>query len=137
MRGLGLGMLSYTIEEDEGVIVLSAVGETTFDDLQAVSVQFFADVRSSGIRRILVDWREFTGWRSDDAKSISYHSWLNSRSLFDRVALVVRSELRDEALELEELFRNADKDIRRFAPRDYDAALDWLINDESDADASD
>ena len=129
-------MFSYKILEDDGVIVLSAVGETTFDDLQADAVQFFADVRTSGIRRILLDWREFKGWRSDDAKSISYYSWLNRRSEFDRVALVVRRELRDEAGELEELFRNADKDIRRFRPQDFDAALDWL-KAERDADARD
>ena len=48
-------MFSYKILEDDGVIVLSAVGETTFDDLQADAVQFFADVRTSGIRRILLD----------------------------------------------------------------------------------
>ncbi len=130
-------MLSYKILEDDGVIVLSAVGETTFEDLQGDAAQFFADIRSNGIRRILLDWRGLKGWESRNAQSISYHSWLDSRSLFDRIALVVGKELHEEADELQELFRNADKDVRRFRPQQYGAALDWLMNAEGDADASD
>jgi len=129
-------MFSCKILEDDGVIVLSAVGETTFEDTQGEAARFFADIRSSGIRRVLLDWRDHKGWKSKNAQSISYYSWLDGRSLFDRVALVVGKELRDEAGELQELFRNAGKDFRRFRPQDYDAALDWLKS-ERDADAPD
>jgi hypothetical protein len=124
-------MFSYEILEDDGVIVLTNTGQTTVDDYQTVAPKFFSDVKSLGIRRILLDNREFQGWQSEEAPTITFFSWIESRSLFDRIAVVFHEGVRNEAEKLEEFFRNAGKDVRLFRPERYDAALDWLKRDKA------
>ena len=124
-------MFSYEILEDDGVIVLATAGRPTVEDYQNVAPKFFADVRSREIRRILLDWREFQGWRSEEAPTITFFSWIESRSLFDRIAVVFHDGVCNEAEKFQELFRNADKDVRLFQPEQYEAALDWLKGDEA------
>ena len=124
-------MISYEILEDDGVIVLATTGQTAVEDYQVVAPKFFADVRSQGIRRILLDWREFRGWGSKEAPTITFFSWIESRPLFDRIAVVFHDGVRNEADKFLELFRNADKNVRLFQPEQYEAALDWLKGDEA------
>ena len=122
-------MFSYEILEDDGVIVLASAGRPTVEDFQNVAPSFFADVRSRCVRRILLDWRKVQGWRSKEAPTIVFFSWLESRSLFDRIAVVFHDGVRNEAQKFQELFRNADKDVRLFQPKQFEAALDWLKAD--------
>ena len=123
-------MISYEILEDDGVIVLVNTGQMAMEDYQVVAPKFFADVRSQGIRRILLDWREFRGWRSKEAPTITFFSWIKGRPLFDRIAVVFHDGVRNEVDSFLELFRNADKDVRLFQPEQYEAALDWLKGDK-------
>ncbi len=109
-------MFSYEILEDEGVIVLAATDKITLEDFQIVAPAFFADIRSKGIRKILVDYRELQKWASKSAEYLSFFARIDSRSLFDRIAVVYHAGIRDEVEELSELFRNADKDVRLFRP---------------------
>jgi hypothetical protein len=74
-------MLSYEILEDDGVILLVTIGQATVEDYQAVMPKFFADVRSQGIRRLLLDDREHQGWSSKEAQKISFYAWTESRFL--------------------------------------------------------
>ena len=130
-------MFSYKILEDDRVIVLAKVGRPTLEDHQTVMPKFFADVRSRDIRRILLDWREFQGWRSKDTPTVTFFNWLEGRTLFDRIAVVFHDGVRNEAEQFQELFRNADKDVRLFRPEQFEAALDWLKDDgKAMADAS-
>lgn len=122
-------MISYEILEDDGVIVLVTIGQMAVEDYQIVGPKFFADVRSHGICRILLDWREFRGWRSKEAPTITFFSWMESRPLFDRIAVVFHDGVRNEVEKFQELFRNAHKDVRLFQPEQYEAALDWLKGD--------
>jgi len=122
-------MISYEILEDDGVIVLVTTGQMAVEDYQVVAPKFFADVRSQGIRRILLDWREFRGWSSKEAPTITFFNWIESRSLFDRIAMVFHDGVRNEVDKFLELFRNPDKDVRLFQPEQYEAALDWLKGD--------
>ena len=119
-------MFSYEILEDDKVIVLVTIGQVTMEDYQAVAPKFFADVRSQGISRLLLDDREFQGWSSKEVQKISLYAWTESRSLFDRVAVVFNDGIHEEVEEFAELYRNARKDIRMFQPEQYEAALDWL-----------
>ncbi len=124
-------MFSYEILEDDGVIVLAIAGQAIVEDYQAVALKFYADVKSQGISRILLDAREFQGWGSKEAQKTSFHSWMESRSLFDRIAVVFDAGIRNEMEEFLKLYRNADKDVRLFQPEQYEAALDWLKGDEA------
>ena len=124
-------MFSYEILEDAGVLVLACIGQAAVEDYQLVAPKFYADVRSRGIRRILLDAREFQGWGSKEAQNISFHSWMESRSLFDRIAVVFDASIRNEMEEFLKLYRNADKDVRLFQPEQYEAALDWLKGDHA------
>jgi hypothetical protein len=124
-------LFSYEILEDDGVIVLATTGQMAVEDYQVVAPKFYADVRAQGIRRILLDWREFQGWKSEEAPTITFFSWLESRPLFDRIAVVFHEGVRNEAEKFEEFFRNAGKDVRLFQPEQYAAALDWLKRDKA------
>jgi hypothetical protein len=124
-------MFSYEILEDDGVVVLVTIGQVTVEEFQDYAPKFFADVRSQGIRRILMDGREHRGWGSKVAQSISYYSWAEIRSLFDRIAIVFHDGIRNEMENFSELCRNADKDVRLFQPEQYEAALDWLKGDKA------
>ncbi|MDH3719123.1 MAG: STAS/SEC14 domain-containing protein [Planctomycetota bacterium] len=109
--------------------MLVTTGQMAVEDYQVVAPKFFADVRSQGIRRILLDWREFRGWSSKEAPTITFFNWIESRSLFDRIAMVFHDGVRNEVDKFLELFRNPDKDVRLFQPEQYEAALDWLKGD--------
>ena len=122
-------MFSYEILGDNGVIVVASIGRATVEDFQTFAPKFFADVRSQGIRQILLDYREFQGWGSKEAQSISYYSWTESRSLFNRIAVVFHDGIHNEVEQFSEYFRNAGKDVRLFQPEQYEAALDWLKSD--------
>jgi len=76
--------------------------------------------------RPVLDSREFQGWVSKEAQSISFYSWTESRSLFDRIAVVFHAGIRNEVERFLEIFRNAGKDVRLFQPEQYEAALDWI-----------
>ena len=119
-------MFSYEIHKDEGMIVLTSVGKTTFDDYQTVAPKFYADVEAHGIRKILVDSRKFEGWDSKKSESLSFTSWTQARSVFDRIAVVIHDRAGNEAARFLEFFRNAGKDVRVFSPSQYDSALEWL-----------
>ena len=105
---------------------MASIGRPTMEDYQSVASKFFADVRSLGIRQLLLDWREFQGWPSEEAPTITFFSWMEGRSLFDRIAVVFHDGVRNEVEKFQELFRNANKDVRLFRPAQYEAALDWL-----------
>lgn len=122
----GLGVFSFEILGGDGIIVLTVTGQTAIEDYQDIAPRFFDAVRSQGVRRLLLDWRSFDGWKSEEEPSITFFSFLEVRSLFDRIAVVSHEGLRNEAYRFEELVRNADKEIRRFRPDRYEAALDWL-----------
>ena len=124
-------MFSYEVLEDDGVIVLTSIGQATMEDYQVFAPKYFADVRSRGIRRILLDNREHQGWASKEAKSVSFHAWMESRSLFDRIAVIFDDGIRNEIENFLEIYRNAGKDVRLFQPEQYEAALDWLKSDEA------
>ena len=119
-------MYSYEILKSEGLVILKSIGQSNIEDFQQFGPNFFGDVESQNIRRILLDWREFQGWRSEGAPSIIFHSWLEGRPLFDRFAIVFHDGVRNEADRFVEIFRNAGKDVRQFRPENYGAALDWL-----------
>ena len=122
-------MFSYEIYQDEGVIVLTSVGKTTYDDYQTVAPKFYADVESHGIRRILLDSRRFEGWDSKRSESMSFTSWLQGRLMFDRIAVVVHDRVSNEVDRFLEYFQNAGKDVRVFPPSQYEAAWEWLKED--------
>ena len=126
---MGARMFSYEILEDDEVIVLAAAGRPTAEDFQVPIPKFFADVISLGIRRLFVDWREFRGWGSKEVPTITFFSWIESRSLFDRIAVVFHDSVRHEAEQFQELLRNAGKDVRLFQPERYEEVLDWLKGD--------
>lgn len=119
-------MFSYELQEDNGIVVLKSVGTNTIEDYQDVAPQFFSDVKSRNIRRVLMDWRAFQGWESAEAPNVAFFSWIEARPLFDRVAIVFHDGIRNEVEKFEEFFRNADKEINKFGPERYDAALEWL-----------
>ena len=119
-------MFSYEIYENEGVIVLTSVGKTTYDDYQSVAPEFYTDVESCGIRRILLDARKFEGWDSAKSESMSFTSWFQGRLMFDRIAVVVHDGVSSEVDRFLEYFQNAGKDVRVFPPSQYGSALDWL-----------
>ena len=119
-------MFSYEIVDGGKVIILRTTGRPGFDDYQDVAPNFFADVKSQNIRRILLDWRQFDGWGTEDAPSITFFSWIESLPLFDRIAIVFHEGVRNEMDKFQEFFRNAEKDVRRFRADRYEAALDWL-----------
>lgn len=119
-------MFSYEIRKNDGLIVLTTVGETTYDDYQAVAPKFFADVELHKINKILLDNRQFAGWASKEAESLSFTAWAQSRSVFEHVALVVLDNSKSEVTRFLEFFRNTGKDVRVFPPSQYDAALEWL-----------
>jgi hypothetical protein len=119
-------MISFEILDDANIIILRTAGRPRFEDYQDVAPKFFADVNSQNIRRILLDWRQFDGWGTKEAPSMTFFSWIESLPLFDRIAVVFHDGVRNEVDKFEEVFRNADKDIRRFRPDRYEAALDWL-----------
>ena len=50
--------------------------------------------------------------------------------------MVFHDGVRNEAEKFEELFRNADKDVRLFRPAQYEAALDWLKGEKAAGDLS-
>ena len=89
-------MFSYEILEDDGVIVLATTGQMAVEDYQVFAPKFYAVVRSQGIRRILLDWREFRGWSSKEAPTITFFSWMEGRPLFDRIAVVFHDGVRNE-----------------------------------------
>ncbi len=124
-------MLSYEIHKDDGVIVMTSVGETTFDDYQTVGPKFYADVKSHGIRKVLVDSRKFEGWDSKKSESLAFTSWTQARSVFDRIAVVIDDRARSELSRFMEFFENAGKDVRVFPPSKYETALEWLRENET------
>lgn len=119
-------MFSYEIMKNDGLVVLKTTGQLKIEDYQDLGPRFFADAKSQNIRRILLDWRDFRGWGSEEAPTVTFFSWLEGRSLFDRIAIVFHDGVRNEVDKFEEFFRNADKEVRRFRPDRYEAALDWL-----------
>ena len=119
-------MFSYDLNTDDGVIVLTARRQTTVDDYQAVAPQFYSDVRTHGIQKILVDARAFEGWDSAQSESIARMSWSEARSLFDRIAVIANDSSRRETARFMEFFRNAGKDVRQFQASEYEPALQWL-----------
>jgi len=125
-------MFSYEILKDDGVIVLTTVGLVTMEDYQTVAPKFFADVRSTQSRKLLMDSRRDDGWSSKEAESIAFHAWTESRTLFDRIAVVFHDGIREKTKEFSEFFHNANTDIRLFRPDQYDTALDWLKNGEAE-----
>ena len=127
-------MFSYELKKDDGVIVLTARGQTTVDDYQAVAPQFCSDVRTHGIQKILVDARAFEGWDSAQSESIARMSWSEARSLFDRIAVVANDSSRRETASFMEFFRNAGKDVRQFQAIEYDAAVQWLTQQTAQTD---
>jgi hypothetical protein len=124
-------MFSYEILEDDGVIVVTSTGQSTVEDYQIVAPKFFADAKSQGIRRALLDARKYQGPASRQAESLTFYSWMESRSVFDRIALVFHEGIRDNALEFAELIRDHGKDARLFPPEQYEEALDWLKGDHA------
>jgi hypothetical protein len=124
-------MFSYEILENGSAIILTQSGRPTLEDYQDFAPKFFADVKSQNIRRILLDMREAKGWASDEAPNVTFFSWIESRPLFDRIAIVFHDGVRNEVDTFEEFFRNADKEIGRFKSDRYDAALDWLKADSA------
>lgn len=119
-------MFSFKLMEDDGVIVLTSVGQTTVEDYQESAPKFFADARSKNIRNVMLDVREFQGWASEAARSIFFYSWMESRSLFDRIAVVGHPGIRDEIQYFSQFIRNAGKEIREFRSNQYEAAVEWL-----------
>jgi hypothetical protein len=119
-------VFSYEVLENGSAIILTQSGRSTIEDYQDVAPKFFADVKSQNIRRILLDLRQFEGWGTEDAPTITFFSWIESLPLFDRIAIVFHDGVRNEVDKFEEFFRNADKEVRRFRPDRYEAALDWL-----------
>ena len=124
-------MFSYEILQDCGVIVLVATGETTTEDYMAVAPQLMAEIRSQDIRKFLQDYREHKGWASEEAWSFAFSTWMETRSQFDRIALVSHYDNRKEATELVEFYRNDGTEVRQFPPTQYEAALDWLKDDRA------
>ena len=126
-------MFSFEIIEDDRIVVLTLAGTITVDDYQTAASEYFRAVKSRGISRVLIDGREFKGWSTKVAESISFHVWMDSRLVFEKIALVsqlVSQEgMRDEINRFTEFFENAGKDIRKFGPEQYRAALDWLKAD--------
>ncbi len=122
-------MFAYEILDDDGLIVLTESGHTTVDDYQQVAPDFFADVRSKGIRRILLDSREFLGWASKEAESMAFHSWMESRAAFDKIALLAHPGIQEQTERFREIFDNAGKDVRIFGPNQYEAAMEWIKAD--------
>ena len=119
-------MFSFEILESDDIVVLTFKGHISIDDYQDVAPKFLHGVKLRNIRRLLLDWRKFDGWKSEEAPSISFFSWLEIQPLFDRIAIVFHDGVRNEVDRFEEFFRNADKEVRRFRPDRYEAALDWL-----------
>jgi hypothetical protein len=56
---------------------------------------------------------------------------MESRSLFDRIAVIFNDGIRNEIENFVKIYRNAGKDVRLFQPEQYEAALDWLKSDEA------
>jgi hypothetical protein len=129
-------MFSYKVLEADGVIVLTMIDQVTAEDDPDFVARFYADVRSRGMRRILLDWREYQGWQSEEAPTITFFSWIEGRSLFDRIAVVFHAGIRNEVKKFSEIFRNYGKDVRLFQPEQYEAALDWLKDDKAAGDLS-
>jgi len=123
-------VFSFELMEEDGIVVLTSVGQTRVDDFQELAPRFFADVRSKNIERILLDARAFTGWASEEARSIFFYSWIEGRSQFDRIAVVGHPGIRNEIEFFSQFFRNAGKDFREFRPDQYDAAMEWLQSDQ-------
>jgi len=119
-------VFSYEVLENGSAILLTQSGRSTIEDYQDVAPKFFSDVKSQDIRRILLDLRQFEGWGSTDAPTITFFSWIESLPLFDRIAIVFHDGVRNEVDSFEAFFRNAGTDIRRFRSDQYDAALEWL-----------
>ena len=69
-------MFSYEIMRNDGLVLLKAAGPFEIEDYQDFGPRFFADVKSQNVRRILLDWREFQGWNSEEAPTITFFSWL-------------------------------------------------------------
>ena len=124
-------MFSYDILEDNGIIVLAVTGQIAVDDFKVVAPAFFADTRSKGIRKLLLDYRELQGRSSKETENLSFFARIEGRSLFDRAAVVYHPGVRNEADEIHELFRNAGKDVRLFRPEQYEAAFEWLKSDSA------
>ena len=119
-------MFSYEVFQDDGLVVLTSAGKTTFEEFQAVAPKFYADVEAHGIRKILLDSRRSEGWDSKKAESMAFPAWIKGRSLFDRIAVVVHDGLRDETSHFREFFQNAGSAVRVFPPSQYEVALEWL-----------
>lgn len=122
----GHQMFSYEIHKDDGLIMLTETGKTTFDDYQTVLPKFFADARSHGIRKVLVESHEFEGWDSRQTESVAFMAWTEARSMFDRFALITHDSAKSEVARFLEFFQNAGKDVRVFPPAQYESALEWL-----------
>ena len=124
-------MFSFELMEDDGIIELTSVGQTTVEDYQELAPKFFADVRSNNIKRVLLDARQFQGWSSEEARSIFFYSWMEGLSLIDRIAVIAHPGIRDQVDYFSQFFRNAGKDFREFRPDQYKAAMEWLKSDQA------
>ncbi|MGI9357760.1 MAG: STAS/SEC14 domain-containing protein [Rhizobiaceae bacterium] len=122
-------MLSYEILEDDGIVVVSAVGQVTFEDYQETLPKLIAEITSNDIRKLLLDHRRHEVPASKKAGSVSFDALQQARGLYDKIAFVSHDST--ETLELLEYFQHAEKDIRQFPVTQYDGALDWLRGDQS------
>jgi hypothetical protein len=81
-------MLQYEIDHEAGLVIVRFTGQVVPDDFQNVAPIFFEDVRSSGFRKVLLDYSQEEGARSKLADAMSYAAWNESRALFDKIAIV-------------------------------------------------
>ena len=119
-------MFSYKILKDDDIVMLHLSEKITVDDYQTTAVQFFSDVNSDDIHKMLVDCRMYEGWASDGVETMAFEAWREFRSIFDRIAVVGDDWRTKEARSIVEFFGNSNVDVRLFRPVQFDEALTWL-----------
>ncbi len=73
-------MLAYEVSKDNEMVVMTSIGQVTFEDFQSVMPKFITDIRSLSIRKMLLDDRMHEGSASQRAEAISSHALRDARA---------------------------------------------------------
>lgn len=116
-------MIEVTSETGSNLVTVRMSGTVTEADQQRQFEKVAAETETERVECVLLDWSDLQGWGPGARSSGTWfgmHHW----ALVGRIAILAEEKWADEVLRITDVYRAAA--VRRFAPSERQAALDWL-----------
>lgn len=120
-------MIEMLPESGGNLIAIKMSGTVTEQDQDQYFDKAEAILDQERIEHLLIDWVDLDGW-AKGARTAGTWFGMHHRALVGRVAIVAHERWDDEVMRITDIFKAAA--VRRFAPGDRAAALDWIRRGE-------